>query len=133
MSSFNKFIEELKNWASHNLNITAIGLVGSHASGKEKPDSDIDLIILCTDPDIFINSIEWIAQFGAYKERKLEDWGAIKAVRVYFDFSEVEFNFGTPSWANSNPLDEGTRKVVQGGLQAIYDPDKILSPLSKAL
>jgi hypothetical protein len=44
----------------------------------------------------------------------------------------VEFGVVSPAWASTAPLDDGTRRVVADGLQALYDPDGLLAELVKA-
>jgi uncharacterized protein len=50
----------IKNYFSHRDNIAAVYLFGSHASGKERPGSDVDLAILfqTRDPDVIRESID---------------------------------------------------------------------------
>ena len=127
MNGHSEFFEKIKDWGKNNIDIKAIGLAGSYARGEARTDSDIDLIVLSDTPEIYAHSSEWIGQFGSFSKRTVEDWGAIQSVRVLFDFAEIEFGFGKPSWANAGPLDKGTMSVIQGGFEIIYDPENILA------
>ena len=40
------FLAQLKQWAAEDPGITALLIVGSYARGTNKPDSDLDLVIL---------------------------------------------------------------------------------------
>ena len=44
------FIETVRRWAASVPAVRAVALVGSHASGRARPDSDVDLVVLCDDP-----------------------------------------------------------------------------------
>ena len=45
---------------------------------------------------------------------------------------EVELGVAPPSWAATDPVDEGTRRVVADGVSVIYDPEGLLSGLLDA-
>lgn len=54
---------------------------------------------------------------------KDKDYGVIWSCHVYLkDKTEVEFSFGAPSWASTQPTDEGTFKVITDGCRVLYDP-----------
>lgn len=38
----------------------------------------------------------------------------------------------TKSWANTDPVDEGTRAVVLDGMRVLYDPERILTYFQQA-
>ena len=43
---------------------------------------------------------------------------------------EVEVGIAEPSWAATDPVDPGTRRVVTDGLRILHDPDRRLAPLA---
>ncbi|MEU5837179.1 hypothetical protein ABZ820_26400 [Streptomyces diacarni] len=45
---------------------------------------------------------------------------------------EVEFGIGAPSWAATQPVDPGTRRVVGDGALVLYDPVGLLAELKDA-
>jgi predicted nucleotidyltransferase len=47
------FFAKISAWASARPDIHAAALVGSHARGTAKPDSDIDIVLLVDDPNIY--------------------------------------------------------------------------------
>jgi predicted nucleotidyltransferase len=49
-------------WAIAQSKIRAVALVGSHARGTARPDSDIDLMLLTTDPHGFRTDTAWVEQ-----------------------------------------------------------------------
>ncbi len=126
----NKIIE----WVKTEKDIVAFALVGSHARGTAKEDSDIDLVIITNSPEIYLNNDKWIVRFGEVKELRKEDYGLMQSRRVfYIDGSEVEFGITTPEWAKINPIDYGTKKVIADGIKILYDKDGLLSKLLTAL
>lgn len=112
----------------------AILLVGSHAQGTARDDSDIDLVLLRSDYNIWLTDLSWIERFGKTLNSSVEDWGAAKTVRaVYEDGVEVEFNFANPRWASTNPIDPGTFRVVKDGSKILFDPSQLLRSLLDAV
>ena len=47
-----EFLFRFTAWAASQPDIVAVGLAGSHARGAARPDSDVDLVILSTDPAV---------------------------------------------------------------------------------
>ena len=45
--------------------VHAIALVGSCARGTPGPDSDVDLVILCAEPDDLCRRGDWFTHFGS--------------------------------------------------------------------
>lgn len=130
-----KFTISLFQAASEgNPHILASALVGSRARGTEREDSDFDLIILTDKIEEFFKDDFWVKCFHRWRESKIEDWGAVKTIRAFYKNGDVyEFNFAAPSWAETNPLDEGTRRVVKDGMKILYDPQGILEKLQTAV
>ena len=106
------FLDRVTAWAAHQPTIAAVALVGSHARGAARPDSDIDLVLLCEDPHAFVAHTSWIHSFGAVGRCHTEDWGMVTSLRVYYtEGFEVEFGMTTLAWAGL-PVDPGTQDVV---------------------
>ena len=128
-------LKVILDFARSNDQILALGLCGSHARGKARPDSDIDLSILVEDQQLF-KKIDWIAQvdFGKINEKiaslRDEVYGVVWSRHVLLTSqTEIEFSFADKSWADTDNLDEGTRKVVNDGYKILYDPHQILAQL----
>jgi predicted nucleotidyltransferase len=46
----NDFLVELRQWAAERCDILALAVIGSHARGTARPDSDVDVVIIVDDP-----------------------------------------------------------------------------------
>ncbi len=40
--------------------VRAVALVGSHARGMARRDSDVDVVLLSIEPDTYVDGCEWI-------------------------------------------------------------------------
>ncbi len=116
----NEFLSIVTQWAQRNIDISALILVGSHARGEARPDSDIDLVIITSKPKTFIE-IPFMSEFGEVMRFELEDWGLVTSLRTWYANSlEVEFGITTPLWIQK-PLDYGTQRVLSDGYQVLVD------------
>lgn len=103
--------------------VVAILLVGSHARGTTRPDSDIDLVILTPDRDAWFTDTSWAAGPDAVQCMAEEDWGAVRSLRVWYEEgAEVEYGFAGPDWLDL-PMDPGARRVLDDGFRILHDPD----------
>ena len=127
------FLDRVTDWVAHQPTIAAVALVGSHARGEARPDSDIDLVLLCTEPHVFLTETSWIHRFGEVRTCHTEEWGAVTSLRVYYtDGLEVEFGMTTLAWA-AVPVDPGTRHVVSHGMRILWDREGVLARLQEAV
>jgi predicted nucleotidyltransferase len=125
------FLDKVKQWAETNPDIIGVALVGSYARNEARVDSDLDLILLASQPQNFINEPEWIKIFGLVKSYEVEDWGLVTSLRVYYeDGLEIEFGLTSSEWVDL-PIDEGTGKVISDGMQILLDKEGLLGRASK--
>jgi predicted nucleotidyltransferase len=118
-------------WAENKPEILGVALVGSYARDQAKIDSDVDLVFLTSTPNELTEGIEWITQFGEVKSLKLEDWGLVTSLRVFYQKDlEVEYGITTLEWI-SEPLDEGTRQVIADGMKILLDKTGLLEQALK--
>jgi predicted nucleotidyltransferase len=130
-----KQVKDLLNtvvkWAENKPEILGVALVGSYARDQAKIDSDVDLVFLTSTPNELTEGIEWITQFGEVKSLKLEDWGLVTSLRVFYQKDlEVEYGITTLEWI-SEPLDEGTRQVIADGMKILLDKTGLLEQALK--
>jgi predicted nucleotidyltransferase len=122
-----RFLEQVAEWASDQKDILAVALVGSHARGEARWDSDIDLVLLAEDPQKYLGDAGWPEQFGPVLRRQTEYYALVTSVRVWYAGGrEVEFGWTSRAWA-AEPLEEGTRRVIQDGMRVIFERGTILS------
>ena len=122
-------IKKAKAWAASRNDIRAVALVGSYARGDARPDSDIDLVLLCSDPPRYLEDTRWVSTFGVATATSIEDWGRVQSVRVHYrDGNEVEFGITSTDWAASPP-DAGTVEVLRNGGRILVDRDGELTSL----
>jgi uncharacterized protein len=126
-------LESAAVWAESRSDLRALALVGSWASGRPSEDSDVDLVLLSTSPELYVRRDDWLAGMGGGRVIRTQDWGVITERRVALESGlEVEFGIGTPEWASIAPVDPGTSRVVNDDLRALYDPDGLLGRLLSA-
>jgi len=119
------FLRAATSWAERTPDVVGLALARSHARGAAGPDSDIDLVLIGSDCARLLRG-GWATRFGDVKATSVEDYGALKSLRVHFaDGLEVEFGIAGRSWAEV-PLDRGTRSVVASGFRVLYDPEGLL-------
>ena len=136
-----RILQIIVDWAKTQPTIQAVAVVGSHARGTARAESDIDLMLLATNPQAFRADVAWLdaIDWNAIGSRPMkwqdEDYGELWSRRLWLEQNggEVEFGFASPSWADVNPLDPGTRRVIADGCCILHDPKKILSRLCAAV
>ena len=126
-----KLVQEVVAWAEKERGLVGVALVGSHARGAARPDSDVDLMLLSPNPQPYLEDRDWLERFGPVTAVETEDWGPVTSLRTFYEGGlEVEFGLSTPAWA-SIPVDAGTRRVVSDGLRVLYDPEGIFQRLQR--
>lgn len=122
------FIEDFMRWAMARPDIQALALVGSFAKGTATKTSDVDLVIIAEDPRKYLTSIEWAGAFGSMITYRVEDYGKLTSLRVWYESGmEIEYGFTSVVWAQT-PLDAGTRRVIADGMRVLFDRTGLLTP-----
>lgn len=120
-------MKAVTSWAENQVDIVSVALVGSHARGTARSDSDVDLVIQCQRPARYLKDVTWISEFGVVQSVSIEDWGVVQSVRVlYADGPEVEYGVTSSEWVTF-PLDEGTITVLRDGVLILLDRDGSLT------
>lgn len=115
-------IKEITRWAQSRRDLIGLLLVGSYARGAAGPSSDIDLVLVLENLDPYVRDPSWASRLGRVKNQAWENWGLVQSLRAWYrDGAEVEFCLTTMQWI-APPLDDGTRKVLEGGYRILLDP-----------
>ena len=123
------FLAQLRRWAAEQPAVHAVALVGSHARGEARADSDVDLILLVEAPEHHFAERRWVDTFGRPTDQAIEYYGTVRSLRVHYASGlEVEFGFTSVEWAKS-PIDPGTQQVIAAGMWVLYERTPLLSPL----
>jgi predicted nucleotidyltransferase len=134
VKSIHGFLQKIQGWATKNNDVLAVGYAGSWARGSAKPNSDLDLMIITSTPEKYLETPDWMAFFGDLREVKSEDWGLAQTRRAFYqDNSEIEFNITSKEWTKTDPVDAGTKQVVREGMIIVYDPRDLLRKLIDAV
>jgi uncharacterized protein len=113
-------------WARSRADVIGLALVGSWARAAARDDSDIDLMLLVSSPQIFRADESWLSEIH-WSGRSLSGWhdadyGAAWSRHVKLaPLCNVEFTFCESSWAAIDPVDSGTLDVVSGGCRILVD------------
>ena len=118
---FKVFLKIFLMWVESQRLVEGAILVSSHARGGARQDSDIDLVLLCTEYESYLEDVSWINDFGKPVSVRLEDYGKLTSVRVFYEEGPgVEFGFTQLDWLVL-PLDVGTVGVLRNGFRIVYD------------
>jgi len=121
------FLTQVSDWAARQPDILALALVGSHARGAATETSDVDLVILAQDPSRYLEDQGWLEKFGLAQSVQLEPYGKLTSIRVWYaDGLEVEYGLTGEEWA-ADPLDPGSRRVMEGGMRVLFERGDLLS------
>jgi predicted nucleotidyltransferase len=125
-------LKKITKWAESNKAVESTLLVGSYARGEARPDSDVDLVIICNNPKELLEDVKWINNFGEVIKHNIEDWGMVQSIRVFYkNGEEIEFGITTPQWATV-PIDPSTQEVLLGGAKILVDKTSLLKQLLNA-
>jgi hypothetical protein len=107
--------------------------VGSWARGDPGPTSDLDLVVLTEMPEAYVGRDDWIAALGGARVVRTMAWGAVTERRLLTSSGlELDVGIAVPAWADTAPVDAGTRSVVGRGIAVLYDPRELLTQLRLA-
>jgi hypothetical protein len=114
--------------------VVGAALIGSHARGDVRADSDVDLMIVTEAPHLYLDDHAWVGAFGPVESVTLERWGAVTSLRVRYEGGPAaEMGITTPEWTSTEPLDPGTERVARDGMRIVVDRDGLLGRLVASL
>ncbi|MDD4296354.1 MAG: nucleotidyltransferase domain-containing protein [Ruminiclostridium sp.] len=126
---FEKFIEMTKKWGINEPFVEAIILVGSFARGTHKADSDIDLVILTSNKQHYIDNTQIFSTFGLIDRSNIEFYGECTSIRIWYKNGlEVEFGMVPLTWIDL-PLDSGTERTLSDGYKILVDKKGMFMPI----
>ena len=130
----NAVIDAIGAWAIRRDDIRAMALVGSWARGNPHRASDIDVLLLTDNADEYRPRRTWLCEIdfrsAGYRlhSTKTTFYGVVWSRHVYLrPTAELELTFADCSWAETEPVDEGTRRVVKDAIRIIFDRDGSLA------
>lgn len=128
------FLQKLKSWSARQSDILAVVLIGSWARGTARTDSDIDIVIISTNPTKLLTEQNWLSELGSIKSITREDWGLMQSLRViYMDGREIEFGITTKQWISEDEIELDTGKILSNGAQIIFDRYNLFASLIPSL
>jgi uncharacterized protein len=129
----------LANWAIERDDIRAMAMLGSWVRGNPRPDSDLDLLLLSDLASDYQRGSAWLTEIdfqnAGFQLRSTERaiYGVVWSQHVHLaPAAEVELTFAKCSWARTDPVDNGTRVVVNDAFRIIFDQEGILARLVDA-
>jgi predicted nucleotidyltransferase len=126
---FEDFIEKTKNWGINEPFVEAIILVGSYTRGTQKADSDIDLVIITSNKQYYIDNTQIFSAFGLIDRSNIEFYGECTSIRIWYKNGlEVEFGMVPLTWIDL-PLDHGTERALSDGYKILVDKKRMFSPI----
>ncbi|MFG2054414.1 nucleotidyltransferase domain-containing protein [Micromonospora sp. NPDC048930] len=114
-------VDLVAGWAAGHEDVRGVVVVGSWARGTARMDSDVDVVVL-TDNAGYAEPEVWTGLLAGEVVRSA-DWGPLREVRVRRRSGfEVELGVTPVSWAGTDPVDPGTRRVISDGHRVVHDP-----------
>jgi len=107
--------ERARSWASERPEIRAVAMVGSWSRETARRDSDLDLVVLTTDVDKYVETSDWISALGDLVPIGTRGWGRVTERRLRSRSGlEIDMGFATPDWPGI------------ADVRPLYDPDGLL-------
>jgi hypothetical protein len=128
-------LETVGSWLGGREDVVAVGLLGSWARGNATDESDIDLVVITREPATYTDGEDWVRGLPGARLVRTERWGPLLTERRLVLPSGLELDVGItdPRWAATDPVDEGTARVIaDGGLRILHDPNDLLALLASA-
>lgn len=131
-ASHSAWLERLLQWAHARPDIRAVVLTGSRSRREPPADrwSDFDLMLICLDPQPYLETAGWLAALGeplfTIVERTAA--GALWERRVLFASGlDADFMVLSPDSARQNFPDTPVPEILQRGRQVLLDKDGLFA------
>jgi predicted nucleotidyltransferase len=135
-AEYQGIVQSVTTWADEQHDIAGVATVGSWARHEPEMDSDLDLVVLTVDKQRYRTTTSWVPEAVGRQVKivRTQSWGPLTEHRVVLQSGfQIEFGFVAPSWASTDPLDEGTARVVRDGCLPLYDPSGVFEQLTEAV
>jgi uncharacterized protein len=121
-------IDAIAAWVGGRSDLRGLALVSSWALGAARPDSDLDLLILAARPDDYSVATTWLDRLlvpegVGVDSFVLRDYGRVWSCHKLRPHTDLELSFCDVGWTATEPIDPGTRSVVENGFRIILDKD----------
>ena len=127
-----RFLDRLRRWVEPRHDLRALLVVGSAARGDAGAESDVDVVLLATQPGRYVENVDWVSELGVPESVAPEVYGNVTSVRAAYDNGlEVEYAIAAADWA-SEPFDAGTLEVARNGMVILLDRDGHAARLAAA-
>lgn len=95
-------VSRVRAWAAARPDVCGLFLVGSHARGDARPDSDVDLVLLCDAPAAYVGDEAWAREVDG-RVVATREWGMLteRRLRLAGVVPEVDLGVVTPDWDRS--------------------------------
>lgn len=124
-------VDTVVGGAAERAEVRGVLVVGSWARGTARMDSDVDVVVLTGNVHYSVAGV-WTGLLGGEMVRSAE-WGALREIRVRRPSGlVVEIGVTPVSWADTDPVDAGTHRVIDDGHRVVHDPAGVLARLSAA-
>ncbi len=130
----------ITNWARQRPDIAGLAMIGSWARGSARPDSDLDFVLLTERVNEFRRDRDWPDAMAwdraGFTLESFEDaaYGAVWSRHFTLaPRAALELSFAAPSWASLDPIDPGTRRIVEAGWRILVDKAGALADLAASL
>ncbi|WP_018790674.1 nucleotidyltransferase domain-containing protein [Salinispora arenicola] len=124
-------VDTVVEWAAERAEVRGVLVVGSWARGTARMDSDVDVVVLTGNVHYSVAGV-WTGLLGGEMVRSAE-WGPLREIRVRRPSGlVVEIGVTPVSWADTDPVDAGTHRVIDDGHRVVHDPAGVLARLSAA-
>lgn len=128
-----RLIHELEIWAADVSDLRGVCVVGSYARGTPQMSSDLDLVLLSTEPDRYRGWLGSDSPLAPARFLLSRTWGPLTELRfLHRTGRQLDIGVTTPAWADTDPLDPGTARVIGDGLRIVHDPDSLLHRVEQA-
>jgi len=136
----NALTAAVANWAIERNDIRAMAMLGSWVRGNPRPDSDLDLLLLSELAPDYQRCNTWLTaidfQNAGFRLHSNESavYGVVWSQHVHLlPAADLELTFAQCLWAHTDPVDAGSRVVVEDAFRIIFDRDGILAKLVDAV